>query len=161
MRIFAVIIPLLFIAFSCVKRPSTSPEPTIEYVDFKASKGSNGNDTAVMTIGYEDGDGDLFMPTVSDGPNVVGTFYYYNSGSKQFVGIKDPITKDTARITQTVAQPEETNYKGKPIKGQIFLPWDPFRSGDSVKIFKYTLYMVDQAGHKSNIITTPTYTINF
>lgn len=114
-----------------------------------------------MIIGYEDGNGDIFRDASVNGPNVIGTFYYLNSGTKQFTAIKDPITKDTARITQTVVQPEDANYKGKSVKGQIYLPWKPFRSGDSVKIFKYTIYVVDEGGNKSNVITTPTYTIAF
>jgi len=160
MRIFLFILFISLIAFACVKKPTTSPIPTIEYVDFQATK-VNGNDTAVMVIGYEDGDGDIFRDVTLHGPNIVGTFYYLNSATKQFTGIKDFITNDTARITQTVVQPKDASYKGKSVKGKIYLPWSPFRSGDSVKIFKYTLFVVDESGNKSNIITTPNFTINF
>jgi hypothetical protein len=118
-------------------------------------------DTAVMVIDYEDGDGDIFKDDTQNGPNIIGTFYYLNSKTGQFHSVKDDITKDTMRITQTVIQPKDASYKGKSVRGQIYLPWRPFRTGDSVKIFKYTIFVVDQAGNKSNTLTTPTFTITF
>src|SRR3954463_10984252 len=98
MRILIFILFVVLIAVSCVKKPSTSPIPSIEYVDFKAWK-SNGNDTAVLVIGYEDGDGDIFRDITAHGPNLIGTFYYLNSVTHKFTGIKDFITNDTAHIT--------------------------------------------------------------
>lgn len=122
----------------------------------------SGIDNATLTIGYEDGDGDIFRDKTLNGPNVIGTFYYLNSGTKTFMPIfPDPITLDTFRITQTVIQPKDGDYKGKSVQGTIFLPWAPFRSGDSVKVFKYTLFVQDESGHRSNVITTPVFTVNF
>ncbi len=160
MRILLLILFFGFMAFACVKKPTTSPIPVIKFEEFQAWR-SHGNDTAVMRISYEDGDGDIFRDVTSHGPNLIGTFYYLNSVTHQFTGIKDFITNDTARITQTVVQPVDASYKGKSVKGEIYLPWRPFRSGDSVKVFKYTLFIVDEAGNKSNIVTTPSFTITF
>lgn len=143
-----------------MKPPSKDPVPLIEYKDFKAWKVA-GSDTAYMVIGYEDGDGDIFRDNNVNGPNLVGTFYYLNSATNQFTSVKDIITNDTMRITQTILQPVDGNYKGKAVKGEMFIPWNPFRTGDSVKVFKYTLYIVDEAGNKSNVITTPSFTIDF
>lgn len=135
--------------------------PVIEYKDFRAWK-VNGSDTAVMVIGYQDGDGDIFRDVASHGPNLIGTFYYLNSATHKFTPIFDIITKDTARITQTITQPNpDASYKGKAVSGEMYIPWNPFRSGDSVKVFKYSLFVVDEAGNKSNVLSTPEYTINF
>jgi hypothetical protein len=160
MRVFVCILLIVIVVISCVKKPSTSPIPSIQFVDFKAWK-SNGIDTAVLVIGYEDGDGDIFRDNTANGPNLIGTFYYLNSVTHKFTGIKDFITNDTAHITQTVVQPVDASYKGKSVKGEITLPWSPFRSGDSVKVFKYTIFVVDEKGHKSNIVTTPQFTVAF
>ncbi len=160
MRNIVLILLFVFIAFACVKKPPTSPVPVIDFINFNAWK-SNGNDTAVMVISYEDGDGDIFRDNTKNGPNVIGTFYYLNSATNKFTSTKDFITNDTARITQTVVQPVDASYKGKSVKGQIYLPWSPFRSGDSVKVFKYTIFVEDEAGNKSNILTTPQFTVTF
>ena len=147
---------LLSLSFtSCVKRPSKSPTPELTFKDFIVWRINGVRDSAVAIIGYEDGDGDLFLNKTTDGPNIVGTFYYLNSATGKFTGISDPITGDTARVTQTVLQPKGASYKGKSVQGEIFLPLAPFRSGDSVKVFKYTFVMQDEAGHKTNTITTP------
>ncbi|MGZ4099689.1 MAG: hypothetical protein ACXVNM_12460 [Bacteroidia bacterium] len=159
MRFFSAIF-LIAVFASCVKKQSTDPNPVIEYKDFKAWK-VNGSDTAVMVIGYQDGDGNIFRDNTSNGPNLIGTFYYLNSATHKFTAIKDIITNDTARITQTITQPKDASYKGKAVKGEMYIPWNPFRSGDSVKTFKYTLFMVDEAGNKSNVLTTPEFNINF
>jgi len=166
MRVAAIIFIITLFSFSCVKKKVTNPVPAIEFKDFQAWKTSAGNDTAVLVISYEDGDGDIFRESNAKGPNLIGTFYYLNSATQQFTTIKDLITNDTARITQTVLQPStlnpnDANYKGKSVRGDMYLPWAPFRSGDSVKIFKYTVFVVDESGNKSNIITTPQFTINF
>lgn len=160
MRYLILILFFACIGFSCAPKQPSSPIPVIEYKDFKAYK-VNGSDTAVMIIGYADGDGDIFKDDNNKGPNFIGTFYYLNSATNKFTAIIDLITKDTARITQTILQPKDASYKGKSVQGEIFLPFNPFRSGDSVKTFKYTLFMVDGAGHKSNVITTPVYNITF
>ncbi|MBI2721225.1 MAG: hypothetical protein HYX39_03510 [Bacteroidetes bacterium] len=144
---------------SCAPKQRNSRIPSIVYKDFKAYK-VNGSDTAVMIIAYADGDGDIFRDNNSS-PNFIGTFYYLNSATKQFTPLIDIVTKDTARITQTILQPKDNSYKGKSVQGEMFIPFNPFRSGDSVKTFKYTLFMVDQAGNKSNVITTPVYNIDF
>lgn len=160
MRFLISIFLVSVFCFSCVKKQSTDPKPLIEYKDFQAWK-MNGSDTAFMVIGYQDGDGDIFRDNNVNGPNLVGTFYYLNSATNKFTAVKDIITNDTMRITQTILQPRDGNYKGKSVRGEMFIPWNPFRTGDSVKVFKYTLFVVDESGNKSNVITTPTFSINF
>lgn len=160
-RVLVPIIIFIFFFTACVKKPSTSPVPTLEYNNFVAWKVRSNIDTAVMILNYEDGDGDIFLANQTQGPNVVGTFYYKNSVTGKFTAIKDNITNDTARITQTIIQPKDASYKGKSIRGEIYLPMSPFRSGDSVKVFKYTFFVTDEAGNKSNLVTTPEITITF
>ena len=157
-----LLITVLFIfLWSCVKRPSTSPNPTISYNNFQAWKVRGTIDTAVAVLNYEDGDGDIFLDNTTQGPNIIGTFYYLNKQTGQFSGVKDNITNNTLRFTQTVLMPNDVNYNGKSIKGEMYIPIASFRTGDTVKTFKYTFFVQDKAGHKSNVITTPSITINF
>ena len=155
---FIFLIVICLCIFSCVKKQSKDPVPAIEYKSFTAS--SNGvKDTAVLTIGYEDGDGDVFRDNTFDGPNIVSTIYVYNTTLSQFLPIIDVITKDTLRYIQTITQPGD-GYKGKQVKGDIIWPMSEFRLNSSQKIFYYKIFMVDMKDHKSNIITTPTFTVN-
>jgi hypothetical protein len=160
-RVLVPIIIFIFVLSACVKKASESPIPTLEYYNFVAWKVRVKTDTAVMVLKYEDGNGDIFLANNTQGPNVIGTFYYKNSATGKFTAIKDQITNDTARITQTIIQPKDASYKGKSIRGEIYLPMSPFRSGDSVKVFKYTFFVIDEAGNKSNLVTTPELTVSF
>lgn len=158
---------LFFISFlalylsACVKRPSTSPEPTLEYKDFFAFRVRGNSDSAIAVLKYEDGDGDLFMDNTTDGPNLIGTFYYLDRFTGTFKAVYNPVIKDTLRFTQTVLQPKDASYKGKSIQGEIYIPVRDFRTGDSVKTFKYTFFMKDMQGHFTNTVTTGSITVDF
>ena len=157
MRLIAIIILFSFI-FGCVKKQSSDPVPTIEYKNFSAS--TNGvKDTSVLVIGYEDGDGDIFRDKPSDFPNLISTIYVYDNILNKFNAVIDVLTKDTVRYSQTITQPE-ASYKGKQVKGDIYWPSNEFRPNSQTKIFYYKLFMVYMKNHKSNEITTPTYTVN-
>ncbi|MDP3556019.1 MAG: hypothetical protein Q8T03_01520 [Bacteroidota bacterium] len=155
------IILFLFVgfSFSCVKRQSKDPVPSLEYVDFSSSK-VNGIDNGSLILGYEDGDGDIFRDETTNIPNLIIKFYYYNSGSKKFTGFFDTNISDTFNIAKIIKQPGD-GFKGKPIKGEIYIPMNEFRPADSIKIFKYVIFAVDEAGHNTNIVITPQFTVNY
>ncbi|MBL7921293.1 MAG: hypothetical protein JNJ40_13325 [Bacteroidia bacterium] len=159
MRFIATIFLFCVICFGCVKRPSKSPEPTLDYLDFTSSK-TNGVDNGQLILGYEDGDGDIFREEKAVVPNIIIKFYYYNSGTHQFTGFFDTNVNDTFAIAKIITQPGD-GFKGKSIKGEIYIPMTEFRPADSIKIFKYSVFAIDEAGHKSNIVTTPQFTVNY
>jgi hypothetical protein len=150
-----------FLAFSCVKRNGNSPIPEITFQEFRALKGAGG-DSAVFLLGYKDGDGDLFLDKNEQGPNLIITPYYFNSSKNEYLAEfnPDPLFNDTMRIYAYIKQPSNGYYKDKSIKGEILFPTTGFRSG-SQKIFKYRLYMKDLKGNKTQVLTTPSYTISF
>jgi hypothetical protein len=161
MRQLPVILLVSLIAFSCVKQNTKNPKPVIEFIDFAnagKSKFSNG-DTAVMVIGYQDGDGDLFVNSNDDDINIVFTPYAPNNDGK-FTAIFNPAINDTFRITNKIKQPDNGYYKGKSIKGQIYMPLKEYRTADK-KILKFVGFMIDMKKNKSNVVTSPTYTLNF
>lgn len=155
----------LLLLSSCVKRPSKDPVPSIEFIDFQTENTSIAKGS--FLIEYQDGDGNLFSPEENPTPNFICSFFYYNKVTGNF----DPfVTKiifpdgsslsDTFRITTSVRNPKDLDLSKKPIKGRIYIPLTQYRSNDSIKIFKYKMFMVDRAGNKSNIVTTPSYTVN-
>jgi hypothetical protein len=160
MRFIVIIFLVLALGFSCVKKQTKNPVPSIEYVSFSSSK-TNGKDDGQLVLGYEDGDGDIFRDESTKIPNIIMKFYYFNSGTKKFTGTFDPITQDTTTIAINLKQPPNTDYKGKSIKGEIFIPMGEFRASDTMKIFKFVVFVMDEAGHKSNVVTTPQFTVNY
>lgn len=162
-RVLAFIFLIVLLGNSCIKKKTKDPVPVIEFLDFlnPGKSASTGRDTALIHISYEDGDGDLFTDFKTDNNNFIFTPFYFNTSTNQFYVVIDPITNDTTRISYTIVQPDNGYYKGKSIKGEIFVPLNQFRPNDDVKILKFKGFMVDMSGHKSNVVESPTYTLNF
>lgn len=164
MRAFSATILLLILITGCAKQETKDPVPHIEFIDF-ANPGlsSRGGDTATFILSYEDGDGDVFVDAGVNRVNLIFTPYYYDAASNSFrAGYNnDPDFKDTIRHAYTVRQPDNGYYKGKSIRGEIFVPLTSFRENNSQKILKFTGFMVDMQDHKSNTFTSPSYTLDF
>lgn len=154
MRYLSIIFIICFL-LSCVKPKTESPVPLINYLDFtKSGKfGQNGQDTAVLVFGFEDGDGDLFRDNKSDDPNIVFTPYYFYPDSGKFI--------KGAAFAYVLVQPSEGYYKDKSIKGEIMVPLSQFRPNDLIKNIKFEFFMMDMKNNKSNVVITPTITLNF
>jgi hypothetical protein len=159
MRNLLLLFLAIFATISCVKTPSTEPVPTLEYKGVsplgKVSTGGIGpRDTAVLILRYSDGDGDLFRNSNSDGPNLIYTTYAFNSDSNKFImnGFPNPAT---------ITQPANGYYKGKSIHGDIYVPMRQFRTSDAIKVIKFEAFMVDMKNHKTNVVTSPVFTLNF
>ncbi len=136
----------------CIKKAPKNPIPALEYKDFQAWKVGT-RDTAVLTISYNDYDGDLFRNTTDDGPNTVIRTFIYNADSSKFI-------KDKT-LSYTLIQPGDGFYKGKSISGDIILPMSEFRPNSSVKRLRFEIFMVDMANNKSNEVSTPQFTLTF
>lgn len=163
MRFVLIIFSVALLSFACVKRQSKNPIPVIEYRELASAGKVAGTqrDTALLVLGYEDGDGDLFLDYTAQGPNVVFIDWHYDAALGKFEIDIDPITQDTHRITASIKQPDDGYYKGKSIKGEIYIPMSQFRTSDDIKILKFTGFMIDVKGHRSNSVASPVYTLNF
>lgn len=163
MRYILIIFLCGLIAYSCVKSKTKDSTPVIEFKDFMHAQKSEatGRDTAVFALGYEDGDGDIFLDNSDQGPNVIFTPYFYDTATGKFYTEMDIITKDTFRLPSKVLQPDNGYYKGKSIKGEIFIPLREYRISDNQKILKFKGFVIDVKGHKSNVVSSPVYTLNF
>ena len=159
MRIIAIIFFISLFCFACVKRQSKDPVPKLDYIQFTSSK-NGGIDKGDLILSYEDGDGDIFREETTHLPNLIMKFYYYNSGTQKFTGYFDTNISDTFNIAKIITQPGD-GFKGKSIKGEIHIPMNEFRPADSIKIFKYVIFALDESGNKSNLLTTPQFTVNY
>ena len=174
--IFLIVIFLsVFIGFSCVKPKTTDPIPKLTFKQMQGDAveaGSesaavwptnkpvskklytshiNNSDTALLVIGFTDGDGDLFRDSKNDGANLVYTTYAYDAATQEFKINGNP-------NPATVVQPAEGYYKGKSIQGEIGIPLPDFRL-NNVKIIKLEVFMIDVQNHKTNVVSSPVYTL--
>lgn len=152
MRHLLVSLLIGLIAFACVKQPSDNPVPLLEFKSVAplGKVGNTGRDTAVVIFRYNDGDGDLFNNTNKDAPNLVCSIYSFNADSNKF---------EVNNVPYSILQPANGYYRNKSIYGDLYLPMRQFRPSDKVKIVRFEVFMVDIKKNKSNIITSPTYTL--
>ena len=158
MRYFCIIFLVGCFAFACVKSKSKDPIPTLEFKEFqnmqKLPGGSLGaRDTGALVVSYTDGDGDLFVNTSTDASNLVIKYFNFITDSNKFVQVSVE--------AKQIKQPDNGYYKGKSIKGDIYIPIREYRKSDAIKLIKVEVFMVDMKSHQTNIVTSPTYTINY
>jgi hypothetical protein len=159
MRYLLFLFPVMFVTFSCVKPPSTDPVPLLEYKDVSPLErttlgGGTPRDTAVLIVRYADGDGDLFRNSSKDPPNVIYWTLAFNADSNKFI-------RDQDIHSYNIPQPANGYYKGKAIHGDVYIPMRQIRSSDKIKVIKFEVFMVDMQDHKSNVVTTPVFTLSF
>lgn len=157
---YLVLIFSLALLSACVKRQSNDPVPIIEFQDFQFYK-LNGSDKGSITIGYQDGDGDIFVGTSSIKKNVLIITYHYDAVKGDFFPDSTTVggTKIVISYLTAVKQPGD-GYKGKAVKGTMTFPYDEYRLNGNVKIIRHTVIVEDEAGNKSKPVTSPVYTLN-
>src|SRR5687768_17533404 len=139
MRYLTIIFLVSLAVYSCKKRPTKNPTPALEFKSFEAWQ-FQGRDTAELTIGYEDGDGDIFVDADVSTPNLFITPYSYNEVTNTFVGMFDAQLNDTLMFVYKVRQPDNGYYRGKSITGDIIVPIREFRQKQEQRKLKYTIY---------------------
>jgi hypothetical protein len=145
---YSFVLTCLAIAlYSCVKKKTYTTSPEIEFKNFyKVSQ-----EVYEMTFTYKDGDGDIGKDQEDQTSNLSVTYHYFDNDSSKFCTIsvnKDTSTHYTIRKTESFAM-------GKPVLADVTILLNPYRHADYAKRVKYTIFMTDNAGNKSNVITTP------
>jgi hypothetical protein len=150
---FAVVSLILF---ACVKKTTYPVIPVIEFQDFYPFVG----DSANLAIKFTDGDGDIGV-SESDSTRTFWVTYYYKDTITLKYRAYTPCLNgcDTSRIGFVIKSPSDA-YKGKPISGELSLKLQKIRHSKKIKNIKYVLYLLDKAGNKSNVVTTPEITLN-
>jgi hypothetical protein len=146
-----IITALLAGVYSCVKKKTYSQNPEIEFKSFTPLLGDTAAD---LVIGFSDGDGDIGKDKEDKTNNLFMTYYYFDTLTQKFRAIYDPIALDTVRIPYTVRKPVD-DYNGKSISGEVDVRINQYRPTKKQKRIKYVVYLLDNANHKSNVLTTP------
>ena len=149
---------VLFVGYSCVKKTTYPTTPSIEYKDFIPYVG----DSADLKVSFTDGDGDIGVQENDSTRNFWYTYYYLDSASNKYkaysmVNLNTGLI-DTLRSGYIIKAPSDS-YKGKPISGEISVRLQKFRHKKQVKNVKYVFYLFDEAGNKSNVVTSPAITV--
>lgn len=146
--IFAFIAVVLY---SCVKKTTYPTTPEIVYKDFIPYEG----DSADLQIKFKDGDGDIGVTSDSDSTKTLFyTYYYKDTVTQKYRAYYSALFNDTLRTGYIVKIPTD-EYKGKTISGEISVRLQQFRHSKKIKNVKYVIYLLDNAGNKSNVLTTP------
>jgi len=149
-NILFIILVGLF-AFSCIKKTLTNPIPEIEFVDFKWLNNIQ-TDSAILTLSYNDYDGDLFAYGTNSKDNIVVKTLAFNLDSNKFI-------IDNS-FSYKINQPADGYYKDKSIQGNIYIPLGEFRSKEvkaAKQKIKLEVFMIDMKANKSNVVSTPEY----
>jgi len=151
--LFFGIVSLLVVA--CVKKTSYPTVPVIEYKDFFTFPG----DSADIQIKFTDGDGDIGVAE-QDSTKTFWVTYYYKDTVTQTYRAYTPCLSgcDSLRTGYIIRSPVDS-YKGKPISGEVSVRLQQFRHSKKIKNVKYVIFLFDEAGNKSNIITSPEITV--
>ncbi|MGZ4085822.1 MAG: hypothetical protein ACXVPD_00070 [Bacteroidia bacterium] len=139
----------LVLAYGCVKKKTYTSVPAIEFKSFVIN-----GDAADLSITFTDGDGDIGHETDDNTYNLYMTYYYFDAVSGKFTAVYDQANNDTIRNPAIVRRPADYQ-PGKPISGEITENISAYRHSKTVKRLKYVVYIFDNAGHKSNVLTTP------
>ncbi|GIV26261.1 MAG: hypothetical protein KatS3mg027_0075 [Bacteroidia bacterium] len=146
---FSLLGLLSAIIFSCAKKPNYSKVPQISFKEFRVLS----QDSAFLIINFSDEDGDI-----GGGPNGEGnffiTYYFWDKDSSKYDLFRDTTFFQDTLDVRTFPSPSDA-YKNKPISGEIALLMSPFRPDNDIKKFKYSCFIKDNGGNKSNIIQTP------
>ncbi len=142
--------------YSCINSPDYSDTPAIEFVslsNLQMSQRPLNSDTTVVSLSFQDGDGDIGTPMGMGGVNI----FVIDNRTGEFY--------DRFRIP---AIPEQGANNG--VSGTInmvllntcciFPPQDSIPACESPAQYPdndltFTIYMVDRAGNKSNEVQTP------
>ncbi len=156
---YSLLIAFCIITFSsCMKRESYSDIPQIAFAGY-----ANMFDTTriakkgILTISFQDGDGDIGLHTWDLYPPFDSTsIYFYNYYIDLYEKKNGVFVKDTTLFTSLNARipyltPDDPN---KAIKGLIVdtIPLNPNPVYDTIQ---FSMFIYDRALHKSNVVFTP------
>ena len=138
-------------AYACVKKTNYATIPEIEFQAFYPYPG----DSADLQIKFTDGDGDIGVSESDTTKTFFYTYYYKDTVTQQYRAYTACQTGcDSLRTGYIIKSPDDS-YKGKPISGEMNVRLQRSRHSRKIKNVKYVFYLLDQAGNKSNVVTTP------
>ncbi len=145
----------VYLITGCVKAPDFPPEPEINFIGFtktSMNQGSLNNDSTFLTIGFQDGDGDIGHPTNSTMRNL---FIIDKRTGNFFNQFKVPEIPEQGVGNGVTGEITVLMYTTCCIFPEFIPPCESppqFPTNDVT----FEVYLVDRAGNESNrIITEP------
>lgn len=119
------------------------PVPEIELLNTSPHQVIEFQDEIIFTIEYTDGDGDL------------GT----NDDTKRNVFVKDSRIDNIHEFRLQQLAPDGADI---PITGtfELTLPYTILVGGSSPELVRFDIYVVDEAGNESNVVSSPEIQVN-
>ena len=147
MRIFAISLLALLLLASCNDAPVFPIEPSIEFVSISPEVGTQLTaDEIVLTFSYQDGDGDLG--------------YEGDATHNLFVeDMRAAFAGNSGRISAYSFESLTPDTRKPSIQGNITITMLTPLYESSEEPLVYEVYILDRAGHKSNVIRTDPITI--
>lgn len=170
--IYIILILVLSIVSSCKKKESFPDIPSIEFENIvKIYNPSLGlSDRGVITISYEDGNGDIGLnPGDTFAPFNPGSRYYYNLIIDYFelqngvlkkvpITIYNPQTQKYDTLSLSARVPVLTpSGKNKAIKGEIQDTIFIYNFNSEFDTIKFEITLVDRSLNESNTVSTPLF----
>ena len=148
----AVLFGILFLLGACIKKQEFDIVPALSFESYEVFTHVEGSknvvDSAYLAFSFQDGDGDLGS---NDSTFMSLHLTYFEDRGNGFV--RDSVVADAhVYVPKLIA-----NGGRKGVEGtftQIFKP-APIYDYKSAYPYQWRIVMVDQAGHQSNIISTP------
>jgi len=153
MRYFSIIFLLTLVSLlSCIKAPDYPIEPTIELVGLTKdtmSQDQFNTDSIIIVLNFTDGDGDIGSESEL---NVFVT------------DLRDNFLSDRFRIPRLDEQAGSSNGISGELRLTLYTTCCTYPNGATpcepstefpTNSLSYEIYIMDQAGHKSNVVTTP------
>ncbi len=164
---FLILLFFSLLFFACIKKDEYPPEPYVEYKEFYVLN----NDSAIFTLKFTDGDGDIGLssddfpyPTGADGKyhyNLYMDYYFKDTDGiykqyAEYISLPAPGYIDTTRFKYRT-QRLESKAKNKSLNGEITVQLNRFRPLNAHKYFKYKFYIYDRSKNISNVVETPEF----
>ncbi|MEI6884795.1 MAG: hypothetical protein WCO02_09920 [Bacteroidota bacterium] len=161
--LYLILSAAAFTAFlsSCMKKDNYPDIPYITYAGYyNVFDSTNIAKSGVLTITFQDGDGDIGLNSWDVYPPYDSTsIYFYNYYIDVYSKRNGVFVKDTLQTPLRYRIPNLTpDDPNKSIKGIIenILPLNPHPIYDTIR---FTCYIYDRALHQSNIVTTPEFVV--
>ncbi len=92
---YLTVFTLIFGALSCERPPELPTNPVITFESVRFATGVNFFDSLIITVGFEDGDGDLGLTGLaSDSEPPYQLFNYFTNSAGEFIRFGDPEAPD-------------------------------------------------------------------
>ena len=151
LKVTILMISLLGI-LSCYKTPTYPVVPHIEFGDYTVTQPYTIPDTGNLRITFTDGDGDLGMLSNYDS-NTLSKVYIYNiKYSLQFTPLNIPIIPPKG-TTKAISGSIDIKLAGSLGVG-LFDESSCLLFQHPLDTLTFSIYIMDRAGNKSNVITT-------